>query len=256
MQGIGRNFVGRGRELVELEHGLELTIGGRGQLFLVSGEAGIGKTRLCDELALRASGRGLSVRWGRCWEVGGAPAYWPWMQLLRALLREQAGLTLAAHTRDTLARLLPELGASTQSSHGDGAQPNPAEQRFQLFDAVTCTLREAASSVPLVVILDDLHAADPSSLALLLFVARELRELRVCLVCTVRSREPSVSADAREALARIGREANTIEIARFTADEVRALLHSRSGGVDERSEERRVGKECCALCRSRWSPYH
>jgi hypothetical protein len=233
MQGTGRSFVGRGRELVELEHGLELTIGGRGQLFLVSGEAGIGKTRLCDELALRASGRGLSVRWGRCWEVGGAPAYWPWMQLLRALLREQAGLTLAAHTRDTLARLLPELGASTQSSHGDGVQPNPAEQRFQLFDAVTCTLREAASSVPLVVILDDLHAADPSSLALLLFVARELRELRVCLVCTVRSREPSVSADAREALARIGREANTIEIARFTADEVRALLHSRSGGVDD-----------------------
>jgi hypothetical protein len=112
-------------------------------------------------------------------------------------------------------------------------QLDSAEQRFQLFDAVTCALRAAAIEAPLLVILDDLHAADPSSLALLLFVARELRDLRVCLVGTLRGREVVTSPDAREALARISREAHTLEVARFTADEVRSLLFARSVDVDE-----------------------
>jgi hypothetical protein len=229
MPGLGRMFVGRDRELAELDHGLDDALRGHGQLFLISGEAGIGKTRLCDEIALHASDRGLNVRWGRCWEVGGAPAYWPWIQLLRSLLREHGDLPLAPHTRETLARLLPELGTTSAST----GEPDSAEQRFQLFDAVTCTLRQAASGAAILVILDDLHAADPSSLALLLFVARELRELRVCLVCTLRAREASLTTDAREVLSRISREAHTLEVSRFSPDEVRAMLHARSGDVDD-----------------------
>ena len=221
-------FVGRERELAELEAGLDEAREGRGRLFLLAGEAGIGKTRLCDELALRASQRGLAVRWGRCWEVGGAPAYWPWIQLLRGLLREHPQLAERGHVRDSLARILPELGGAAHPAPLDSA-----EQRFQLFDAVSGALREAAGRAPLLLILDDLHAADPSSLALLLFVARELRDLRACLIGTYRDRELREAAELREALARIVREAQTFEIARFTPHEVRTLLVSQTGSVED-----------------------
>src|SRR5262245_14136886 len=145
MHSGGRMFVGRERELAELEAGVDEARAGRGQLFLLTGEAGIGKAGLCEELALRAWQRGLSVRWGRCWEVGGAPAYWPWIQLLRALLREHPQL----RARDQLARILPELGGATPPAALDSA-----EQRFQLFDAVSSALREAAAVKPLLLILD------------------------------------------------------------------------------------------------------
>src|SRR5438093_13204501 len=72
-------FVGRTRELAELEAGLGDALAGRGRVFLIGGEAGIGKTRLVDELSSRAKDREARVLWGRCWEAGGAPAYWPWV---------------------------------------------------------------------------------------------------------------------------------------------------------------------------------
>ncbi|TMB08190.1 MAG: ATP-binding protein, partial [Deltaproteobacteria bacterium] len=80
-------FVGRHRELVELRTGLEDAGAGRGRFFLVVGEAGIGKTRLVEELASEAAARGHLVLWGRCWESEGAPPYWPWIQVIRAYLR-------------------------------------------------------------------------------------------------------------------------------------------------------------------------
>ena len=70
-------FVGRDRELAELRAGLDDVGAGQGRLFLLSGEPGIGKTRLAEEISTDASARGMRVVWGRCWEGGGAPAYWP-----------------------------------------------------------------------------------------------------------------------------------------------------------------------------------
>jgi hypothetical protein len=83
----GGVFVGRERELSELEAGLDEAEGGRGSLFLVVGEPGIGKSRLAEEVAARTRERGFLVLWGRCWEAGGAPAYLPWVQALRAHVR-------------------------------------------------------------------------------------------------------------------------------------------------------------------------
>src|SRR3954447_4354368 len=79
-------LLGREGELTELCRGLDESLHGRGRLFLVSGEPGIGKTRLCDELATRAAERGVTLFWGRCWEAGGAPAYWPWLEVLNGLI--------------------------------------------------------------------------------------------------------------------------------------------------------------------------
>jgi DNA-binding winged helix-turn-helix (wHTH) protein len=77
-------FVGRDREMSELRAAVDEAIAGAGRLFLVSGEAGIGKTRLAEQLADYAGSRGVEVLWSRCWEGGGAPAYWPWIQIIRA----------------------------------------------------------------------------------------------------------------------------------------------------------------------------
>src|SRR5438046_2427498 len=104
-----RPFVGREREIEELASGLDEASAGRGGLFLIVGPPGMGKTRLADEAARAAEARGLRPLWGRCWETGGAPAYWPWIQILRELTRtpdERAALGAEAAA---LGQLLPEL---------------------------------------------------------------------------------------------------------------------------------------------------
>src|SRR5258706_9376663 len=85
----GRVFVGREPELAELRTALAAAAGGHGRLLLLVGEAGIGKTRLAETLAAGAGAHGMEVAWGRCWEGDGAPPYWPWMQILRVLLRSR-----------------------------------------------------------------------------------------------------------------------------------------------------------------------
>ena len=76
-------FVGRRRELAEICAGIDGALAARGCLFTISGEPGVGKSRLAHEAAAYAVAKGQRVLWGRCWEHGGAPAYWPWVQVLR-----------------------------------------------------------------------------------------------------------------------------------------------------------------------------
>src|ERR687892_1053363 len=84
----GAPFVGRDPEMEDLLNALNGAVEGDGGLVLLAGEPGIGKSRLADELSLRAHALGAEVVWGRCWEAGGAPAFWPWGLLLRGVLRE------------------------------------------------------------------------------------------------------------------------------------------------------------------------
>src|SRR5215471_2697240 len=79
-------FVGREDERRELAAALSAALRGSGRLILLTGEAGIGKTRLAEELAREARTQGADVVWGRCWEGVGAPAYWPWVQILRSVV--------------------------------------------------------------------------------------------------------------------------------------------------------------------------
>jgi len=141
-------LVGFAEQLALLAAGLDDALAGRGRLFVVVGEAGTGKTRLADEVASVAKQRGVRILWGRGWAGGGAPAYWPWSQAMR-----DAG------------RSLPEPEWSDESG------------RFLFFEAVTEMLREAAAEQPLLLVLDDLQAADEESLLLLEFAASELPEM-------------------------------------------------------------------------------
>lgn len=73
------DFIGRERELAQLKADLEEAMSGRGQLLMLAGEAGIGKTRTAQELASYAEAQGARAFWGRCYEEEGTPPYWPWV---------------------------------------------------------------------------------------------------------------------------------------------------------------------------------
>jgi DNA-binding SARP family transcriptional activator len=208
-------FVGRGSELAELVGALDDVFAGHGRLFLLAGEPGIGKSRLADEVVARARARAARVVVGRCWEAGGAPGYWPWIQALRAYVREADAERLRAELGDgaaDLAQLLPELRRRFPDIP-DAPAPESEDARFRLFDAVGTFLRNAAGTRPLVVVLDDLHAADPPSLLLLRFLARELESTRVLVLGAYRDVDPVPGPALRELLAEVAREPMSRRIA-------------------------------------------
>src|SRR5208282_4986867 len=143
-------FVGRAREMAELLAGFEDARSGRGRLFLLSGEPGIGKTRIAHEFASIASAHAARVAWGRCWEGGGAPAYWPWIQVMRACVgrpdREQFA-ALAGEGAHDIAQIVPEFRQWYAALEVPGTQPLAAEQaRFRLFESVGALLKTYAQS--------------------------------------------------------------------------------------------------------------
>jgi len=171
-------FVGRAGELAALTADLDAAVGGRGGVALVAGEPGIGKTRLVEELAARAIVRGAVVLWGRCWEGAGAPAFWPWVQVVRGYVQVQAeDLASLRHDLGAGAADIAQLVPAVHDRIPDLPAPPPLEPeaaRFRLFDSLAGFLRTAAARQPLLLVLDDLHWADIPSLALLRFMSREL----------------------------------------------------------------------------------
>jgi predicted ATPase len=181
-----RVFVGRNAELADLVAGLERAISGRGGVFLIAGEPGIGKSELADRLGAEAASRGAEVLWGRSWEGEGAPPYWLWAQIIRSLVGERAGAALESifgAATPYVVQIVPEL----RDRLPDLLAPPPLDSeqaRFRLFDAITTYLKRAAEARPPVLLLDDIHWADAPSLLLLRFLARELAESRILVVAT------------------------------------------------------------------------
>jgi predicted ATPase/DNA-binding CsgD family transcriptional regulator len=208
-------FVGRKDELAALVECLEGACQGSGSLVLLAGEPGIGKTRLAEELAVRAAATGVRVLWGRCYEGDGAPAFWPWAQILRSYTREcdpttlreemGAGVSDIAQIVPQIRDLLPDLAPT--------ATPDSAQARFRVFDAVTAFLRRVAARRPLLLILDDLHWADTPSLLLLRFLARELGDARLLGIGTYRDTEVDRVHPLTEALGQLTREPATRRLA-------------------------------------------
>jgi tetratricopeptide (TPR) repeat protein len=224
-------FVGRKAELHELCRALDESLRGSGRLYLVYGEPGIGKTRLCDELGSRAAALSVPLFWGRCWEAGGAAAYWPWLDVLSALcarLDPEALSSALGEGRAALASILPALRGTQNAQPSD----RPSEARLQLFRAVSGLLRRVAAERGLVLVLEDLHAADESSLLLLHFVSRELRSMRVFLLVTFRDVEARLSAAVGEAIGRLTREGTSLSLGRLTESAAEQLVLERASGLD------------------------
>jgi DNA-binding SARP family transcriptional activator len=217
-------FVGRERELAELSGGLDDAFAGSGCLVLLAGEPGIGKSRLAEELIAQAKARGARVLVGRCWEAGGAPAYWPWVQALRPHLRGEEPDALRAQLgagAADLVRFAPDLRTRFPDLQ---KPPSPESEaaRFRLFDATAGFLRRASESRPIVLFLDDLHAADAPSLLLLRFLARQLSSTRLLLLGAYRDVDPLPRQPLTEMLVEVAREPGTrrLPLGRLSEGEV------------------------------------
>lgn len=202
---------------------------------MVVGEPGIGKTRLSDEIASIAVRENVGVFWGRCWEGGGAPVFWPWVQILRAYL--------AAHDRDTLAaqmqtgaveiaRILPEaapLLRELSDALGGSRSEESEAARFRLFDAVTSFVDAAAHARPLLFIFDDLHAGDQGSLLLLNFLMRYVRTMPLLVIGTYREPESRQIAGLSHLLGELARESARIFLRGLTEPEVAQFVQTLAG---------------------------
>ncbi len=249
---LRNTFVGRERELAELVTACESGADSDTHLFLIHGEPGIGKTRLADELASHAKARGRQVLWGRCWEGGGAPAYWPWIQVIRthlgALDSEGRKLALESEIASDIihevAQIVPEL-RHTQSIRRPLANdnPDPNEARFRLFDAVTSFMKTGARSRPMLIVLDDLHDADEASLAMLRFVARELKGAAIMLVATYRDSEVQRSPTLSKLIGELSREARAIPMRGLSETEVERFVQAAAGRTPD---DTLVSKLCAA----------
>ena len=177
-------LIGRETELVGLRAALDDAWSRRGRLVAVHGEAGIGKSRIVEELGAEAVARGGRVMLGRCYETEQILPFGPWVNAMRhgGALREldDAG-AVADAWRAALARLFPELGAA----------PPPADyaQDLRLFEGMAYVVEHVARRQPLVLVLEDLHWADEMSIRLVGFLARHIRAWSVLMVVTVREEE-------------------------------------------------------------------
>ena len=228
-------FVGREPELAALNRGREAASQGRGGIVLLAGEPGIGKTRTAEELALVAERDGGLVLWGRCYEGEGAPAFWPWIQILRDYFAGRDDVELRAMlgaVAADVAQLVPEL----RDRLPDLPLPPTLEStaaRFRLFEGIAGVLRRAATHRPLLLILDDLHWADAPSLLLLEFVAAQLSASRILILGLYRDVEVvhghRLGRTMGDVLRRPGAERIILE--RLSPAEVARLVEA-TGGAD------------------------
>src|SRR5262249_31428466 len=178
-------------------------------------------TRVARELAVRAGALGVAVRWGRCQETEGAPPYWPWAQVLRSLDPEAGDLA-----DDGLAALL----ADHVPRRGVASEAESTHARFRLFETIGGALRRLCAEAPLLLLLDDLHWADRTSLLLLRFVATELADACVLLLGTYRDVEMRHGAGAA-VLPELASAAERIFLAGLAETDVASLLAARTGRV-------------------------
>ncbi|MGN6867721.1 MAG: helix-turn-helix transcriptional regulator [Solirubrobacteraceae bacterium] len=221
-------FVGRGTELSSLIAGLESAAAGEPVVVLVGGEAGVGKTRLVEEAAARARAEEARVLAGSCIEVGGEGLpLSPVVDVLRTLMRQMPPDDLEeilGPARIELARLLPELDPHTPAS---GA-PAGAEGNARVLELVFGVIQRLAVDRPLMLVLEDLHWADRSTLDLVALLVRALRAARVLLVISFRSDELQRGHPLRSLVTgweRV-RSVRRIELQRFTREEVASQLEA------------------------------
>jgi DNA-binding CsgD family transcriptional regulator len=221
-------LVGR---LAELEHMRELLAeaeSGQSVVVLVSGDAGVGKTRLITELSRIAAGRGFTVLSGRCAELADTVPYLPLADALRGAAGAGADGSLqdAVATRPALARLLPDHEISRQPAD----LPGMAQQ--QLFGAVLGMLSELAGTSPVLLVLEDLHWADRSTRDLVTFLSRMLRSERIALVLTYRTDDIHRGHPLRPVVAELQRlpSVTVIDVGPLDAEAMAEHLTRLAGG--------------------------
>jgi tRNA A-37 threonylcarbamoyl transferase component Bud32 len=226
-------FVGRERESDTLRDDLEEALAGRGRVVVLTGEPGIGKTRLATELTIYAQLRGARLLTGRCHEDEGAPPYWPWVQMFRAHAAECAAEQLRSEMGPgaaDIAQLIPDLPQHFPTLPTP-PRLDPKQARFRLFDSLTTFLKNAATCQPLVVFLDDLQWADPSSLLFLQFLGREISEARLLMLITCRDGDAARRSLLAQTLAAIARTvgSKTLPLRSLSVTDVARFMELTTG---------------------------
>ncbi len=193
-------LIGRAQELSRLRAAWDAAVGGQGGVVFLEGEAGIGKSRLVEELSGVARSQGAHVLRGSPLELAGGPPFAPWSEIFRELIERVAPPAPKSEWPSDLARLCPmvvtQWGFATAPSLG-----SPELDRARLFEAAVEAITWAAGSGPLLLVLADLHRADSATLALLAYLGRRLADMPCLLIATRRPAATSGDFDAvRDAL--------------------------------------------------------
>jgi len=191
---LDAGFVGRERELGALDALVGQLAQGKGAIAAIAGEPGIGKSRTAQALADLAAARGIRAYWGRCNEESGAPPYWPWTQIFErwvAACDDEDLRRILGSGATPIAEVVPAIPARLGELPPLPTSGDPIRTRFLLFDAISGFLRRAAAHSPLLLIIDDMHWADASSLRLLEFLAANLGDSALMLLITYRDIELS-----------------------------------------------------------------
>ena len=230
-------FVGR---MTELERLTELTaeaVAGERRLVLLGGEPGIGKTTLMAKVAQAAHESGAVVLYGRCLEVG-AP-YQPFVEALGHLVRHSPDPEIEAHVAEfggELARLVPALGLRVPGLRPPSSS-DPEAERYLAFTAARGLLVGTTTHRPVLLVIDDLHWADESTLQLLRHVVSSIRNDSLMIVGAFRSNEVGPAAPLADTLAALWREVGSfrVELTGLSRNDVLTLCASLAGdtAVDE-----------------------
>ncbi len=209
---VSAPFVGREHELGAIRSACASARAGSGQLVLIGGEPGIGKSRLATVAATEAAtAEGMVVWRARCWEDGTAPAFWPWNAALRRWI-EDAGVDAAVRAAGPyaaeLARVFAVLRERVPSLPAASAWKSD-QARFRLFDTVSRFLAEVARPAGLVVVLDDVHCSDGPSRKLVEFLAADLARTRLVVIATYRDTEVGHGHPFFATLSTLAREPST-----------------------------------------------
>jgi class 3 adenylate cyclase len=225
-------YVGRVPERERMAELWEQAREGSMRVALISGEAGVGKTRLSAHLALQAHGEGATVLFGRCDEDLGVP-YQPWVQALAHLVNEAPQPVLDAHVErfgGDLARIVPALGNRVPELPPP-RQSDPETERYLMYAAVAGLLEGASEQEPLLVMLDDLHWADSPTLSLLRHVVASGSSMRVMVIGTYRDSDLSREHQLTAVLADLRREQGVqrLKLTGLGVDDVVALMEAAAG---------------------------
>jgi predicted ATPase len=225
-----RVFVGRESELKQLQSAFDGAISGQGALMMVTGEPGIGKTALCEQLATYVTLRGGRTLVGHCYEAGSLSLpYLAFIEALRSyvLSREVKDLKeeLGSGAAD-VARIVSEIKERLKIKLR--AQKDPEEERYRLLQGVSEFLANAAAVQPILIVLEDLHDADKSTLEMLTHVARNLAGSRLLIVGTYRDVEVDRSHPLSAALAELRRVSTygRVLLRGLNADKVRRMMET------------------------------
>ena len=223
--------IGRERELERASEWVRSAAGGAGTVAVVSGETGVGKTRLVTAVCELAEHQGLATAGGGCLEPFATQPYAAVAELLRDLLRGRdpaEARALLESVEPWLLRLLPELGG-----RADGDPGASDLEGYRVARGVCSLLERCAAEQPLVVVLEDLHWSDAATLELLPWLARRVRGCGVLVLATLRSDELAARSDVSATVAELERQrvGERVALAPLEPDAVEAMVRAIAADV-------------------------